>query len=330
MTAVVTAGRVLSWAAEQSGLTEPAEPMGPAEPTGPLPAGPLWEPAGLASPPVAVRDAAAQLARRTAALLGAGTPPFGEHGTVGLGVVFLAAAAGGRRQAAAAALLAQAVPPPSPHRDPPGAWYDLIARHGLVTAVVRTLDGAGPGAGQAPGTPGTRTQGDDEPEPVQELLLAASPLTAVLHRPPLRALRSGTTGQAVATAARLLTRPRGHAVVSAGLARWSPLPQVLSWRADLLARLRHEHADLLLDVYLTARIRFGAEWDEQLGRAVRRLSAPTVADPLAVATVRFWAPLAALERASAAPLALRRPLLSGQDRALAAVRRFRLDQAGAA
>jgi hypothetical protein len=308
VTAVATAGQVLSWAAE---------------PAGPPPSGPLWEPAGLATPPEAVRDAAAQLARRTSALLGAGTPPFGGSGQVGLGVVFLAAAAGGRQQVAAAALLAQAVPPPAARRDQ-GAWYDLVARHGLVTAVVQALDGA-----SYLGSTGASPD-DDAPEPVQELLLAASPLTAVLHRPPRRALRAGTTGQAVGTAVALLTRPRGHAVLAAGLAGWSPFTPVLNWRADLLARLRHEHTDLLLDVYLTARIRFGADWDERITWAARQLGRSSVADPLAVATLRFWAPLAAVERAAAAPLARLRPLLSGQDRALAYVRRFRLDQAGAA
>jgi hypothetical protein len=318
MTAVATARRVLSWAAE---------------PTGPPPAGPLWEPARLTDPPAAVRDAAAQLARRQAALLGAGSPPFGGGSQIGLAVVFLAAAAGGRRQARAAALLAQAVPAATARRGQPAGWYDLIARHSLVAAVVQSLDGTGPEtAPQA--TPATETtpedQGDGAVEPIPELLLAASPLTSVLYRPPLRALRSGATGQAVATAVALLSRPRGQAVLAAGLARWSPLSPVLDWRTDLLTRLRHDRPDLVLDVYLVARTRFAADWDKRIAWAARQLRAPAVADPLAIATLRFWAPLEAVERASVIPLAGLRPLLAGHDQALACVRRFRLDRAGAA
>lgn len=323
-TAVGTAARVLAWAAE---------------PAGPVPAGPLWDVAALARPPDSVRAAAGQLARRTAARLGAEAPPFGapsqagqprlgqaraEPPRIGLGAVFLAAAAGGRQQAGAAALLAGAVPPPVPRRVP-GAWYDLVARHGVVAAAVAALAGAEAGAEAGNG------DGDDsdDTEPLSELLLGASPLTAVLYRPTLRALRSDTTGQAVGTAVALLSRRRGQAVLAAGLAGWAPHPQVLGWRAGLLARLRHDHPDLLLDVYLTARTRFAADWDEKISWAARHLSMPGGGpDPLAIATLRFWAPLAAMERDG--PLSGRRPLLSGQDRALTLVRRFRLDQAGAA
>lgn len=318
MTAAATAERVLTWAAE---------------PSGPVPVGPLWDVTALADPADSVRDAASQLARRTAARLGAGIPPFGAAARtgrlrIGPGAVFLAAAAGGRRQAGAAALLAGAVPPATPGRHP-GSWYDLIARHSVAGAVVTALAAAGTGTG-SPEPAGPAGGGnDDGPEPLPELLLDASPLTAVLYRPPLRALRSDTTGQAVATAIALLSRPRGPAALAAGLAGWTPYPQVLAWRASLLARLRLSHRDLLLDVYLMARTRFAAEWDQRISWAARQMTALAgIADPLAVDTLRFWAPLATLERD--VTLSQLRPLMSGQGPALKLVRLFSLDQAGAA
>jgi FtsH ternary system domain X1 len=317
VTAVSTAARVLAWAAEPVGLP---------------PTGPLWEPAGLARPPAAVADAAAQLARRTAALLGAGSPPFGAQNRIGPGVLFLAAAVGGRQQAGPAARLAQAVPPGRPHRDP-DAWYDLIARHGLASAVVSALDGAEPSPAPAHPEPEAADRAPEQPLP--ELLLDASPLTAVLYRPSLRAIKSDATGHAVNAAVALLGRPRGQAVLADGLAGCALVTSVLAWRADLLARLRHDHQDLLLDVYLVARTRFAVEWDERVAWAARQIRAlaarggPSTVDPLAIATLRFWAPLAAIDRASG-PLSALRPLLTGQDRALRAVRTFRLDRAGAA
>lgn len=322
MTAAATAEQVLTWAAE---------------PSGPVPVGPLWDVTALANPTDRVRDAVIQLARRTSARLGAGITPFGAaDGTrrprIGLGAVFLAAAAGGRREAAAAALLAGAVPPAVPSRHP-SAWYDLVARHGVVGAVVTALAAAGTGSGR-PGPSASASDGNDgsdggAPEPLPELLLDASPLTAVLYRPPLRALRSDTTGQAVATAVALLARPRGQAVLAVGLAGWTPHPHVLAWRASLLARLRLSHRDLLLDVYLTARIGFAADWDQRISWAARQMTVLTGApDPLAVDTLRFWAPLAAIERD--VMLSRLRPLMSGQDQALKLVRLFHLDQAGAA
>lgn len=312
MSATATAARVLSWAAE---------------PEGAPPTGPLWEAALLANPPAAVSDAAVQLACRTAALLGTGSPPFSDGppsaGRIGLGVVFLAAAVGGRQQGGTAAQLAQAIPPSAPRRAP-DAWYNLVARHGLVSVAVTALDGTGPGSGHPEQDPDT-IRG----EPLTELLLDASPLTAVLHRPPLRALRSDATAQAVSTAVALLGRPRGQQVLATGLADWSPLAHVLTWRARLLSRLRFDHPDLLLDVCLTARTRHAARWDDRVRWAARQLSSRGPVDPLALATLQFWAPLEAFER-SAGPLSALRPLLTGHDQALRYVRAFQLDQAGAA
>jgi hypothetical protein len=306
--AEATALRVLSWAAEPSGAP---------------PVGPLWDVTTLARPAAAIRDAAAELARRTAALLGAGVPPFGSESRIGLGAVFLAAAAGGRRQPGPAITLAQAIPPAMPRRAP-AAWYDLVARHGLVSAILAAL----PAAGSEP-APTEPTEPTDAEPSLPEALLEASPLTAVLYRPTLRALRSDTTGQAVRTAAALLDRPRGPLVLADGLAGWTPFPAVLTWRAGLLSRLRPEHPDLLLDVYLVARTRFAADWDQRVRWAGRQLRSRGAPDPLAIATLRFWAPLAALQKDSVR-LSQLRPLMTGHDQALDLVWRFHLDQAGAA
>jgi hypothetical protein len=323
MTATATALQVLAWAAE---------------PVGQIPAGPLWDVAALGSPPGRVRDAAGQLARQTAARLGAGVPPFAEplppgqpksgQPSIGLGAVFLAAAVGGRRQASAAALLAGAVPPPAPRRNP-GAWYDLIARHGVAGVAVTALAEAGASAEitTSPPEAGQATAPETPQEPLLELLLAASPLTAVLYRPPLRALRSDNTGQAVATAVALLSRQRGREVLALGLASWTPHPHVLGWRTSLLSRLRVHHPELVLDVFVTARTRFAADWDQKVSWAARQIAALGEVDPLAIDTLRFWSPLAAMERDGSS--ARQRPLMSGQDRAVNYVRRFRLDRAGA-
>jgi hypothetical protein len=317
VSATATAARVLSWAAG---------------PEGAPPTGPLWEAALLANPPADVSDAAVHLARRTAALLGAGSPPFSNGppsaGRIGLGVVFLAAAVGGRQQGGTAARLAQTIPPDVPRGGADG-WYDLIARHGLAGAAVTALDGTGPGSGHA--APDADNLRDDtlHGEPLTELLLGASPLTAVLHRPPLRQLKSDATAQAVNTAVALLGRPRGRQVLATGLADWSPHADVLTWREGLLSRLRFDHQDLLLDVCLTARTRHAARWDDRVRWAARQLSSRGPVDPLALATLRFWVPLEAFER-SAGPLSALRPLLTGHGQALDYVRAFQLNRAGAA
>lgn len=291
MTAVVTAQRVLSWVARSHGA---------------IPRGPLWDATALARPGEPVLDAAAELARRSAALLCADVPPFGDTGMIGLGVIFLAAAVGGRQQTQPAILLTQIVP--APPRQSPGAWYDLVARHGLVNMALPALAAE---------------------SPLAEALLDASPLTCVLYRPTSHAISSGTTGQAVSTAAAMLGRPRGQLTLADGLAGWASSVEVLAWRAELLSRLRQDHPSLLLDVYLVARTRHGADWDNRVRWAERQLRSRDAPDPLAIATLRFWAPLAALQK-EAGPVRALRPLMTGHGQALDLVRRFRLDQAGAA
>ncbi len=322
MTAETTAQRVLSWATE---------------PSGPLPNGPLWETGRLARPEAATLTLACELARATAAALGAGAPPFGDENAIGAGAVLLAAAIGGRRQPGAARRLAEAIPAARPVRSRPDAacWYDLISRHGVVAAVLEALPVSGTSpAGLREGGRDTRAGTDDadgigtENEPLTETLLRMSPLTAVLHRPALRLLEANTTGNEVEAAAALAARPRGAAVLTAALACWSPRPAVLNWRTDLLARLGRDNPDLILDTVTLARLRYGDDWDLRLRWARRRLGMPGPPDPLAIATARFWVPLARLsQRDPTLPDA--RPLLAGYRFALDLVRRLRLTTAGA-
>src|SRR5271169_3070331 len=99
MTAMATAAAVLAWAADPAGAERAA------------PAGSLSSADALTSPSPEVRAGLQELARRTAARLGAGRPPLGDDGPVGLGAVLLAAAAGGRADQQASAALARAAPP---------------------------------------------------------------------------------------------------------------------------------------------------------------------------------------------------------------------------
>jgi FtsH ternary system domain X1 len=303
MSAQTTAQRVLAWAVA---------------PDGPPPVGALWEAGQLAAPDPATIALAGELTRVTGARLGAGVPPFADQDAVGVGVVLLAAAAGGRGQPDLAQRLALALPPARPIRARPAEarWCDLVARHGLVAAVLAKLP------------PASRSS-EPAGEPIGETLLGASPLTAVLHRPVLRRLAAGTTGDEVEAAAALVRRPRGHAVLSAALSAWNSDPAVLGWRVELLDRLAAEHGDLVLDTYTLARLRHGADWDERLSWARRTLSGSGPPDPLAVATVRFWVPLARLRQRGTA-LADVRPLLTGYRHALQLVGYYRLLTTGAA
>lgn len=306
-TAQSTARRVLAWAAEPSG--QPPE-------------GPLWELSGLAQPDPETLALVAELVRVTAAKLGAGTPPFADPSPVGAGPVLLAAAIGGRRQARPAARLAEALPS---HRQ--GAarggdrgWPDLLARHALAGAVLRASPRAGTGRASDDGSGA---------EPLPEILLRMSPLTSILHRPPRRRIASGTTGDEIEAAAALTARPRGPEVMTSAMARWSPDAAVLDWRVDLLDRLVHDNPALVLDTCTVARLRHGAEWDERLRWARRQLSMPGPPDPLAIATVRYWSPLARLrQRGLSLPNA--RPLLTGYGEAFKLVHHYRLLTAGAA
>jgi hypothetical protein len=258
MDAMTTALRVLDWAVD---------------PAGPVPAGPLHPIGGLAEPGDAAVTAVRRLAAAAAARLGAGTPPLGDPGPVGLGTLLLAAAAGGRLEEQTATALLDAVPP-MPRGT--GAWAESVTRHAVV----------GPALAELP--PGTAVP---LPDAVGESLRRASPLSAVLLRPP-----SGPADTARATATRLLDRPRGVGILVAALAAPVADAAVLTWRAELLELLRHEHPGPVLDVYLAARLWQGPAWDERIGWAGRELAGDGAAAELAIATLRFWAPLARMHR----------------------------------
>jgi hypothetical protein len=307
VTAQTTAQRVLAWAAE---------------PIGQPPEGPLWELSGLANPDPRTLGLVAELVRVTAAKLGAGAPAFADPSPIGAGPVLLATAIGGRRQAAAAGRLAQAMPALRPSGARPGdaRWPDLVARHGLAVALLRASPPSGPAQASRDGPAA---------EPLTEILLRMSPLTAIVHRPAWRRIAADATGDEIEFAAMLATRPRGPAVLAAAMAGWSPDAAVLDWRIDLLDRLGHDSPALILDTCTVARLRHGAEWDDRLRWARRQLSRPGPPDPLAIATIRYWSPLARLrQRGVSLPDA--RPLLTGYREALRLVRQHRLLTAGAA
>jgi hypothetical protein len=302
MTAQVTAQRVLAWAVRPAGLP---------------PEGPLWEAGRLAEPEPATVALVAELARATAARLGAGTPPFADHSPIGAGPVLLAAAVGGRQQAGSARQLAEALPAarPARMRSAQACWPDLIARHGLAACAVASR-----------GAPGVYSPVTGD---LVETLLRMSPLTATFYRPPLSRLSTGATGDEVEAAAALVGRPRGQAVLAAALANWVPEQAVLDWRVELLDRLAHDFAALVLDTYALARLRHGADWDLRVAWARKALLTPGPADPLAISTIRFWVPLARLsQRGVRLPDA--RPLMVGYRPALELVRHYRLLTAGAA
>lgn len=252
------------------------------KPDGVPPNGSLWKSALLATPGEPVLAALRELARTRAALLGAGNPAFGDRSPVGLGPVLLAAAIGGRSQADPAAGLASAVPQPR-------GWHDAVARHALVQPAVRALP----------------------KDALVELLIAASPLTSVLHRPPL----ARTTVDAEQLMVRMLQLPHGRRVLVTGLATCSADPQVLTWRAQILDQwVRHGRHTLAMDVYTTARLRFAQRWDRQVRTAWAWQGRP---DPLMTATAAYWAP------ADRLGLGRERPLVRGHEEALALVRRYR-------
>ncbi len=324
MNATTTATRVLSWASNAPASARPALEIRPTSPEGrvpaprrhseppsrpePPPSGPLRHTTKLTDLSDQTRSAVAAFARDAAARLGAGSPAFGDGTPVGLGPLLLAAAIGGRHEVGAATALAEAVPR---LRLAEGGWPDAVARHGVVAPTVAP----------AAGSPVDRCIVDPG---LFDAMLDASPLTAVLHRPPASRVDEDATGREVETATALLRRPRGRAVLTTSLAHWSPDPHVLRWRTGLLTRLCTAHVDVVLDTYLAARLRHGAAWDRLTTWAGGELRATRgAADPLAVETARFWAPLLTLGRRNL-ELLRERPLLDGYGPALSLVTTYRL------
>jgi hypothetical protein len=309
-----TARQVLAWAAQ---------------PSGPLPVGSLNETGRLIEPMASTLTLLGDLTLSTAAMLGADTSAFGDENPVGAGAVLLAAAVGGRRQPGPARQLALALPPTRPQRMQPqrACWRDLIARHGVVAPALPALEApAVPAAAQASSGTDAEVAVD---EPLAETLLRMSLLTAVLYRPPAARMAADTTADEVEVAAALTERPRGPEVLAAAMSRWAIEPAVLNWRMNLLDRLGVSHPALLLDTYTLARLRHGADWDLRVRWARRRLSALGPPDQLALATARFWVPLARLAQRGM-NLRQKRPLLTGHEAAVDLVHRHRLLTAGAA
>lgn len=317
MDTVTTTTQVLAWAAGAGAWTAPAtRPVPP-------PAGSLRATTRLLRPDGELRTALGTLTRDTAARLGAGRPPFGDDGPVGAGPLLLAAAIGARHDPARAGDLIGVAP-----RLPagvPGRWVDAIARHGVVEPVLRVGRRIRPGDRNAgpPSAAADRPATSERLEPdFIDTLLAATPLSAVLYRPPRRRVAQRTVGAEVATAFDLIGRPRGARVLTAALAAWAPEADVLAWRADLLSRLSGPHPDVVVAVYLLARQRHGGDWDRMLAGADRRLRTGHP-DDLAIATISFWAPLARLHRRDPA-LLRRQETLAGVRPALSLVDRYRL------
>lgn len=311
MNALTTALRVLRWAVEGKGLP---------------PGGPLQHTLGLTDPGPESRTALAELIRRFAAQHGAGRPPLGDPEPAGPGALLLAAAIGGRMESESACAVAEALPPEG-LTERSGGWCDALARHAVVdpflTGMSRLEGRPAPQGAVGVG----RAEAEANERRIAEVLLDASPLSAVLYRPAAGRLSRGATA-AVRTAALLVTRPAGHRLLCNSLAAWHSHAPVLDWRSQLLARLSADHPEVVLDTYLAARLRYGTEWDQQIGAARRRLAARSLPDELTLATVRFWAPLADLARRQPR-LPATRPLLAGHRPALELVRRYRLNQPAA-
>lgn len=294
MTALATASRVLAWAAAPAG--------GP-------PSGRMDGAEMLLEPGPEVRAQLGELTRTTAARLGAGQAPLGDPGPVGLGAVLLAAAVGTHRDPRVARQIAQAVPslelvgePADSTGLPQPGWADAIARHGVAAPFVD------PGMSGRAYPPGCDDLVDD--------LLASAPLTAVLVRPPRGQLRAQTTETQVGIARRMLDRPRGTSVLTSSLARPSRDADVLAWRAHLLAQLCTDYREVVLGVYLAARLRYGREWDELLSSShtFGGYGSPPAA-------VWLWVPLAALDREDRTLLRAQ-PFFDGYRRAVELARPY--------
>jgi hypothetical protein len=256
MNALGTARKVLDWSTA---------------PQGPLPVGPLLNTVALARPDAEALAALRRLALVTTARLGLGAELLRDSGSIGLGAILLAAAVGGRLEAAVAEKIIQGVPRLSPSVV---EWNEATVRHGVVGAALGPLP-AGP----------------PMPEPVVDKLLECSPLTAVLHRP-----AAGQAQIARSTARRLLRRSRGRGVLIRFLSEPSVDAAVLDWRSEMLELLRAEQPEMMLDIYTAARASHGTVWDCHINRADAELRKPNLPPQLPLATLRYWAPLARMER----------------------------------
>jgi len=260
-----------------------------------------------------------ELARATAARLGAGQPALGDNSCIGPGALFLAAAIGGRLQPELSARLAALVAPPALRRATSAGWADALARHAVLAPALAASVPAGPASrpGLSEPAAGLALTG-----PVRDGLLRASPLSAVLFRP-----ADGERDLARDVALGLLARPHGTDVLATVLSRWHAETEVLTWRTRLLASIAASHPAEVIEVYAAARLCHGAEWDRRITAADAALAAGTgEPDALALATIQYWAPFRArqvLDRLG------RRPLLRGYESVLPMIQRYGLETVGA-
>jgi hypothetical protein len=312
MNAETTARRVLEWAANPDAAA--------------LPSGPLRSATALGDPAAATVAALTELVRRHAARAGAGNPPFGDRSAIGPGAILLAAAIGGRGQPDLARLLAEAVRPP---RVGSTGWADALARHAVLAPAFPLLTDGPQAAADADAADADAEDDAPRAEPLAETALRCSPLTAVLHRPPARALETGATATEVATARGLMARPHGVDVLQAALSAVPTDPAVLAWRRELLMRLAVDDPVFVVDTYVAARLRHGGQWDAAVGAARRAFAGLGAPDPLSMETLRYWLPLSRLRR-SHPDLLRQRPLMRGHQEALRLVEgRHRMSIAGA-
>ncbi|MFF5290780.1 hypothetical protein [Paractinoplanes globisporus] len=261
---------------------------------GPMPGGDLSALGDLAAPSEETVHKYAVLAAACAARLGTGAPPFGDATPADTGGILLAAALGGQAEATAAERLIELVPSV---RVTQAGWSAAVARHAVTMRAVT--------------------------HPLAERCLAVSPLTRLLHRPTRDALAGDSVETDVALANRLLGLRGGERILWHAWAEPSADADVLTWRATVLSRLVTEEPGRVLDLYVLARLRWGAEWDKVNRTAIRELSrfAGRPAGPLAVLT--FWLPLARLDR-NRPELLRARPLLSGHRPIIDAIVRLGL------
>lgn len=242
-------------------------------PAGSPPLGSLAGVSALASPDDQTLTALRHLAGAAAARCGAGPEPLGDSSPIGLDAMLIASAIGGRSQATLSQSILGVVPRLRLTRRSNG-WAECLARHAVVFPAVGLAASAG---GLSPD--------------LADLLVELSPLTMVLHRPPESALAT-----ARATASRLLDRPRGTRVLVGALARPTTDAAVLTWRWRLLEQLRQERAATMLDVYGAARLWHAAAWDVRIQAAHQELSGRSRPSDLTIAILRYWLPLALLQR----------------------------------
>jgi hypothetical protein len=302
--AAQTARRVIEWAASPAG----SPPHGSLNAVRALP--------GDAATQRALRN----LARATAARLGAGQPALGDESAIGTGALFLAAAIGGRSQPELSARLAALVAPPVLDRVVSAGWADAIARHAVLAPALAGAVRTGPASGPVLAGPAA---GSALAKPLRESLLRASPLSAVLFRP-----AEGQHDQAFDVALGMLARRHGTAVLATVLSGWHAEAEVLTWRAKLLYDMAAAHPAEVIEVYAAARLCHGADWDRRIAAAAGALTAAAGAEPdlLPVATIQYWAPL--LVRQVSQRLR-RRHLLGGYETALELVRDYGLETVGA-